>query len=103
MDSIASNATVVTVGGLFIVASFVNLALSIWSKLRRSPPIDQTLRDYVRRDEFERERAERLKTEARLFDLLREVTERNANWQAGISAQLGRLESAVESLKGILK
>lgn len=103
MESIASNATVVTVGGLFVVVSSVNLALSIWSKLRRNPPIDQTLRDYVQRDEFERERSERLKTEARLFDLLREVTERNANWQAGISTQLGRLESAVESLKGILK
>lgn len=103
MEPVAAYNTVVTVGGIYILASFVGMAVNVWAKLRRQPPIDQTLRDYVRRDEFERERAERLKTEARLFDLLREVTERNANWQAGISAQLGRLESAVESLKGILK
>lgn len=95
--------TVITFGSILILMQIVGLAVNIWHRMRRSPPIDQTLRDYVQRDEFERERSERLKTEARLFDLLREVTERNANWQAGISAQLGRLESAVESLKGILK
>ena len=103
MEPVAAYNTVVTVGGIYILASFISMAVGVWAKLRRQPPIDQTLRDYVRRDEFERERAERLKTEARLFDLLREVTERNASWQSGISQQLGRLESAVESLKGILK
>ena len=95
--------TVITFGSILILMQIVGLAVNIWHRMRRSPPIDQTLRDYVRRDEFDRERVERLKAESKLFDLVREITERNASWQAGISAQLGRLESAVESLKGILK
>ena len=109
MDSIASNATVVTVGGLYIVVSFVNLALSIWSKLRRNPPIDQTLQGYVRkeefdrlRDEFDRKCDELRRTDGKIFDLLRDKADQDAAWKNGMSMQMGRFDSTLtEILKRI--
>lgn len=92
--------TVLTFGGIILLLQVANMAVNIFAKLRRSPPIDQTLRDYVSRDEFDKLRDELRRADAKLFDLVREITQRNATWQTGISAQLGRLEAAVESMKG---
>lgn len=99
MEPIASS-TVITFGGVILLLQIANMAVNIFAKLRRSPPIDQTLRDYVRKDEFDKLRDELRRADAKLFDLVREITARNATWTAGISAQLGRLEAAVESMKG---
>lgn len=95
-----TQSTVLTIGGLLLILQIVNIAVNIFAKLRRSPPIDQTLRDYVRRDEFDKLRDELRSTDAKLFDLVREMSDRNASWQSAISAQLGRLESAVAAVKG---
>ena len=96
--------TVLTFGGIILLLQIANMAVNIFAKLRRSPPIDQTLRDYVRRDEFDKLRDELRRTDAKLFDLARENTDRIATLQASISTQLGRLESSVSTLlKGLAK
>lgn len=109
MEPITSG-TVLTFGGIILLLQVFNLVVNIYAKLRRNPPIDQTLRDYVRRDEFDRlrveleKRCEELrKTDGKLFDQLREMTERNATWQGHISTQLGRLETSVEDLKNRIR
>lgn len=96
--------TVLTFGGVILLLQIANMAVNIFAKLRRSPPIDQTLRDYVRRDEFDKLRDELRRTDAKLFDLARENTDRIASLQASIATQLGRLESSVSTLvKGLAK
>lgn len=103
--------TVLTFGGVILLLQVANMAVNIFAKLRRSPPIDQTLRDYVRRDEFDKLRDELRRADAKLFDLARENTDRiaaiqtsDATWKSGISTQLGRLESSVDVLlKGLAK
>lgn len=103
MDPI-TNSTVLTFGGVILLLQIFNLAVNIYAKLRRSPPIDQTLRDYVRRDEFDKLRDELRRADAKLFDLARENTDRVSSLQAGIATQLGRLESSVAAiLKGLAK
>lgn len=100
-----TTSTVLTFGGIILLLQVANMAVNIFAKLRRSPPIDQTLQNYVRRDEFDRLRAELdkrceelRKTDGKLFDQLREVTERNASWQNGMSMQIGRLDSSVNEI-----
>lgn len=96
--------TVLTFGGVILLLQIANMAVNIFAKLRRSPPIDQTLRDYVRRDEFDKLRDELRRTDDKLFDLARENTDRIASLQASIATQLGRLESSVSTLvKGLAK
>ena len=102
MEPLASN-TVLTIGGIILLLQIANMAVNIFAKLRRSPPIDQTLRDYVRREEFEKRCDELRRADAKLFDLVREISERNATWQGHISTQLGRLETAVEDLKNRIR
>lgn len=103
MDPLTAS-TVLTFGGVILLLQIANMAVNIFAKLRRSPPIDQTLRDYVRRDEFDKLRDELRRADAKLFDLARENTDRVSALQAGIATQLGRLESSVAAiLKGLAK
>lgn len=90
---------------LVAILEFVNLATSIWSRVRRRPSIDATLQDYVRREEFERLRAECRDNDRQIFDILRALqsqtadsirglSESLAGWQRGIERQIGRIEGA---------
>lgn len=96
---------------LIAILNLANVAINIWAKTRRKPPIDVTLQDYVRRSEFDklREDIDKLREETRdndrqIFELLRQQQARNmesitrlsdqlAAWQRGIERQLGRMES----------
>ena len=99
-----TNGTVLTLGGVYLLSQTAYVLVGIWARFRRSPPIDQTLRDYVSRDEFDKLRDELRRTDAKLFDLARENTDRIASLQASIATQLGRLESSVSTLvKGLAK
>ena len=82
---------------LIAILNLANVAINIWSKTRRKPPIDITLQDYVRRDEFDKLRDELRRADAKLFDLARENTDRiaaiqtsDATWKSGMVAKLGR-------------
>lgn len=97
---------------LLAILNLANLALGIWAKTRRKPPIDVTLQDYARREEIEKVREEigRLREETRdndrqIFDLLRQQQARNMEaigrlsdqlsaWQRGIERQIGRIEGS---------
>lgn len=90
---------------LIAILNLANVAVNIWAKTRRRPPIDQTLRDYVRRDEFEKLREEMRDNDRQIFDLLRRQQTRNmesitrlsdqlAAWQRGMERQIGRIEGA---------
>ena len=97
---------------LIAIFNLANVAINIWAKTRRKPPIDVTLQDYVRRDELEklREDIDTLREETRdndrqIFDLLRQqqarnmesitrLTEQLASWQRGMERQIGRIEGA---------
>ena len=39
---------------LIAILNLANVAINIWAKTRRKPPIDVTLQDYVRRSEFDK-------------------------------------------------
>ena len=107
-----TNSTVLTFGGVILLLQIFNLAVNIYAKLRRSPPIDQTLQDYVRLEEFVnlREEMDKLRKETRendrqIFELLRQQQTRNmesitrlseqlSSWQRGMERQIGRIEGA---------
>ena len=89
---------------LIAILNLANVAINIWAKTRRKPPIDVTLQDYVRRSEFDKLREETRDNDRQIFNLLRQQQARNmasitrlsdqlAAWQRGIERQLGRMES----------
>ena len=96
---------------LIAILNLANVAINIWAKTRRKPPIDITLQDYVRRDELAklREDIDKLREEMRdndrqIFDLLRKQQEELSDsigkltlsfceWQRGMERQIGRLEA----------
>lgn len=90
---------------LIAILNLANVAINIWAKTRRKPPIDMTLQDYVRRDEFDKLREEMRDNDRQIFDLLRQqqarnmesitrLTEQLASWQRGMERQIGRIEGA---------
>lgn len=101
--------TVITFGSILILMQIVGLAVNIWHRMRRSPPIDQTLQGYVRkeefdrlRDEFDRKCDELRRTDGKIFDLLRDKADQDAAWKNGMSMQMGRFDSTLtEILKRI--
>lgn len=90
---------------LLAILNLANLALGIWAKTRRKPPIDVTLQDYARREEIEKLREETRDNDRQIFDLLRQQQARNMGaigrlsdqlsaWQRGIERQIGRIEGS---------
>jgi len=88
---------------LIAILNLANVAINIWAKTRRKPPIDITLQDYVRRSEFDKLREDIRDNDKQIFELLRQQQARNmesitrlsdqlAAWQRGIERQLGRIE-----------
>ena len=89
---------------LIAILNLANVAINIWAKTRRKPPIDITLQDYVRRDEFDKLREETRDNVRQIFDLLRQQQEELSDsigkltlsfceWQRGMERQIGRLEA----------
>lgn len=90
---------------LIAILNLANVAINIWAKTRRKPPIDVTLQDYVRRSEFDKLREEMRDNDRQIFELLRRQQTRNmesitrlsdqlAAWQRGMERQIGRIEGA---------
>ena len=95
---------------LIAILNLANVAINIWAKTRRKPPIDVTLQDYVRREELKKHledndklRAETRDNDRQIFNLLRrqqaelsdsigKLTLSFCEWQRGIERQLGRIE-----------
>ena len=109
MDGILTSDTIITFGSILILLQSGSLAINIWSKVRRSPPIEQTLSEYVRKDDFERETDVLRGNDRELYDLLRNqtsnchavVTRRDNDfktWQLGLERQLGRIEEAIHTI-----
>ena len=66
MDGMITNGTVLTLGGVYLLSQTAYVLVGIWARFRRSPPIDQTLQNYVRRDEFDKLRDELRRTDAKV-------------------------------------
>lgn len=109
MDTISSS-TVLTLGGVLLLMQLANMAINIYAKLRRNPPIDQTLQRYVLREEFNRAVEQLQKKDDELSSIIRQtsagisshisqLSENLGHWQRSIERQTGRIESSIESLK----
>ncbi len=106
MDGTLASNTVLTFGGILILLQICSLAINIWTKIRRNPPIDQTLSAFVRKTDFERETDALRENDREIYNLIRkmsddhnaEINRRDAElkaWQIGLERQLGRIESAI--------
>ena len=100
----------IVLASLFFILQVASLIITIWQRLRRQPPIDQTLRDYVLKEEFQKhcESNERVQTE--LFNLQRAQTqhvgdeikglrESLGSWQNGVSQQIGNMEGRIAAME----
>lgn len=110
MDGILTSDTIITFGGILILLQISSLAINIWSKIRRSPPIDQTLSSYVRKVDFDRETDALRANDREIYNLIRKLTDDHNNsnarrdaelkaWQIALERQLGRIESAIEGIR----
>ena len=95
---------------VFFLLQVASIIITIWQRLRRNPPIDQTLADYVKRPEFERHCDGNEAVQKELFALQRKMTEdvgreikdfstNLGNWQNGVAQQIGRIEGQIVSMK----
>lgn len=105
-----------TVLSLLAILQLANIIFNIWSRMRRNPPIDQSLQDYARRTELcdyarrteldairrDTQRHEKILSEV-FSDIKNNARETNARlnslanalseWQNGIERQIGKLEN----------
>ena len=97
-------------GAFIILLQAALLIITIWDRLRRKPSIDQTLLDYVRREEFTEHCKHNDDITKQLFTLLREqataatekVTDLHKDlslWQRGIAYQIGSLDGRVDKIE----
>lgn len=95
---------------IFFLLQVASLIITIYHRMRRSPPIDQTLADYVKRREFELHCTQNDEVQKLLFDLQRKATEdvgkeikdfstNLSAWQNGISHQVGRIDGRLSSME----
>ncbi len=104
----------VTLGAVMVAIYFLlqvaSLVVSIWQRTRRSPSVDVSLQEYVRRREFEEHCKRNEDVTGQLFDLLREqqremvhgvegMRKDLAEWQKVISYQLGALDGRVHTVE----
>lgn len=93
---------------IVVLLQAVQTILNIVDKFKRKPSIDQTLQNYVRRDEFEKLRESVDKNYDKLYDLARKQTEDTnkkldalhtslSSWQRGIERQIGIIEGKTKS------
>ena len=95
---------------VFFLLQVVSIIITIWQRLRRNPPIDQTLADYVKRREFELHCTQNDGVQKQLFELQRTQTKDVGDeirgfkdslsaWQGGISHQIGRIDGRLSSME----
>ena len=100
----------IVLASLFFILQVASLIITIWQRLRRQPPIDQTLQNYLLKSDFEKHVAKNDAIEDKLFDLQRKATEdigkeikqmstSLTQWQLGVSHQMGRLDGRVDSME----
>ncbi|MGI5868652.1 MAG: hypothetical protein ACOX9C_04300 [Kiritimatiellia bacterium] len=100
----------IALASIFFLLQVLSLILSIWQRLSRHPPIDQTLQHYVRRDEFEKFRDANDRVHSELFDLQRKSTDKVADeikglreslsqWQLSTAKLLGNIEGRTRALE----
>jgi len=99
-----------TMASIFFILQVVSITLTIWYKLRRNPPIDQTLKDYTLKEDFDKHCESNDKVFTQLFNLQRKTTEdvsddikdlsKNlSSWQLGMAHQVGRLDGRISSME----
>ena len=81
------------IGALIIILQAASLVVGIWSRLRRQPPIDRELANFVKRDEFSKLAEQMREDVGKLSELIRNNTRELGEWRCGIERQIGRLES----------
>ncbi len=100
----------IVLASIFFLLQVVAIIITIWHKLRRQPTIDQTLKDYVLKADFDIHCKRNDDIEKELFALQRKATEdigreiKNMSssltqWQLGVSHQMGRLDGRVDSME----
>ena len=100
----------IVLASLFFILQVASLIITIWQRLRRQPPIDQTLRDYVLKREFEKHVESNERVQTQLFDLQRAQTqhvgdeikglrESLSTWQNGVAPQIGNMEGRIASME----
>jgi hypothetical protein len=98
----------IVLASIFFLLQVASIIITIWRGLRRTPPIDQTLKDYTLKADFDRHCENQDKVMTQLFDLQRKTTEDVGNqvkdlntnlsvWQNGVSHQIGKLEGRLTS------
>ena len=104
----------IVLASIFFLLQVSSLIITIWQRLSRKPPIDQTLQNYLLKSDFDRhvESNERVLTE--LFNLQRESTKHVGDeikglreslytWQNGVSQQIGNMEGRIASMERKIK
>lgn len=94
------------VGALVIILQLANLAVGIWYRLRRKPPLDQELRQYVLKEDYNQFCQDTDRKLSNIYNLIRnqqsalsasvgELRRDLNEWQLGISKQIGNLEGMI--------
>lgn len=100
----------IVLASIFFLLQVASIIITIWRGLRRTPPIDQTLKDYTLKEDFDRHCDNNDKILGQLFNLQRTATESVGNeikqmnsnlsvWQNGVSHQIGSLEGRISSME----
>jgi len=100
----------IALAAIFFLLQVTSLIITIWQRLRRSPPIDQTLQDYIKRPEFDAHCLQNDRVQGQLFDLQRQATQHVgneikefstnlSNWQRSVSHQIGNIEGRVSHME----
>ena len=100
----------IVVGALIILLQLTSLIINIWYRLRRNPTIDQTLQNYVRREEFSEHCKDNTDLMGQIFNLLRDqqtattdsiksLSKDLSEWQRGIAYQIGSLDGRVDKVE----
>lgn len=93
----------IVLASLFFLLQVISVTVSIWSRLRRQPSLENTLKEYVLKEDFNTHCTQNDRSLKELYDLQREGTKLVASeikdlstnlgtWQQGIAQQIGRLE-----------
>ena len=96
------SAMIVLLGIGFLASIAGNIANAV-SAFRRKPPIDQTLQDYVKRDEFTNHLERSDSIHAELYNLIRTQQTTASEFQSAVMRQLGSIEESTNIIKRKMK
>lgn len=100
----------IVLAAIFFLLQVALIIITIWQRLRRQPPIDQTLQNYLLKSDFEKHCDWDRQVTGQLFDLLRdqtrhvgneikELSESLSTWQNGVSQQIGNMEGRIAAME----